>query len=180
MKRTIKLTAVMLIASLLLSSCIGPFRLTNNIKDWNEGVSRSKFVNELLFVALHIVPVYPLATFADAIVLNSIHFWTGKNVVADTGTTKTIENAQGQQVLVTSTEQGYTISNGEQDLNLVYDEEERIWSAQCNDQTINLIQLIDDNSANLFVGEDVVEVTLDEQGINQAIMHATHALASLN
>lgn len=80
---------------------------------------------------------------------------------------------------MTTTEQGYTISNGEQDLNLVYDEEESIWSAQCNDQTINLIQLIDDNTANLFVGEDVVEVTLDEQGINQAIMHATHAFASL-
>ncbi len=180
MKKTFKLTAMLLVATLLLSSCIGSFRLTNNIKDWNEGVSSSKFVNELVFVALHIVPAYPLAIFADALVLNSIEFWSGKSALAEAGKTTTIENEQGQQVQVTSTEQGYTLSNGEQDLNLVYDEKERTWSAQCDNETINLIQLNDDNTANLYIGEEVVEITLDEQGINRAFMHATHAFASNN
>ena len=56
MKKTVKLSALLLSATILFSSCIGSFRLTNKIKDWNEGVS-SKWGNEVIFLAFHIVPV---------------------------------------------------------------------------------------------------------------------------
>ena len=46
MKKSLKLTAVLLAATLMLSSCIGTFRLTNNIKDWNEDVTGNKFVDK--------------------------------------------------------------------------------------------------------------------------------------
>lgn len=61
MKRSKTLVVcAMLGGSIMFSSCIGSFGLWNNLKDWNQGVS-NKFVNELIFVAFHIVPVYEIA-----------------------------------------------------------------------------------------------------------------------
>ena len=37
-----------LCGSMMFSSCIGSFALFNKVKDWNEGVTDSKFVNEVL------------------------------------------------------------------------------------------------------------------------------------
>ena len=120
MKKNFKFTALLLTATLLLSSCIGSFRLTNNIKDWNEGLG-DKFVNEVVFVALHVVPVYPIALFVDGVVLNSVEFWTGESLVAEPGETKIVKNAQGVDVQVTALENGYTISDGKTAMNLIYD-----------------------------------------------------------
>ena len=77
----------MLSGSVLFSSCIGSFGLWNSLKDWNQGVS-NKFVNELIFLAFHIVPVYEIAYLADALVLNSIEFWSGSNPTASIGEVK--------------------------------------------------------------------------------------------
>ena len=169
MKKHFKLTAMLLTATILFSSCIGSFRLTNNIKDWNEGLG-DKFVNELVFIALHIVPIYEIAIFIDGVVLNSIEFWTGDNVVAEPGETKIVKNSQGQDVQVTALENGYTISNGETAMNLLFDAENQVWSAEYNNQSTDLVKLNGDNTAQLFVGGEVVDVTLDAQGINMAQM----------
>lgn len=81
MKRKLSFAAVALAMTVLLSSCIGSFGLTNKVKDWNESVTDSKFVNELLFIAMHIVPVYEVTMFVDGVVLNSVEFWTGNSLV---------------------------------------------------------------------------------------------------
>ena len=176
MKKHFKLTAMLLTATILFSSCIGSFRLTNNIKDWNEGLG-DKFVNELVFIALHIVPVYEIAMFIDGVVLNSIEFWTGENVVAEPGETKIVKNSQGQDVQVTALENGYTISNGETAMNLLFDAENQVWSAEYNNQSTDLVKLNGDNTARLFVGGEVVDVTLDAQGINMAQMLLNNSFA---
>ena len=49
MKKNFKFFAVLMSMSLVLSSCIGSFGLTNKVKAWNEGLG-DKFVNELVFV----------------------------------------------------------------------------------------------------------------------------------
>ena len=176
MKKHFKLTAMLLTATILFSSCIGSFRLTNNIKDWNEGLG-DKFVNELVFIALHIVPIYEIAIFIDGVVLNSIEFWTGENVVAEPGETKIVKNSQGQDGQVTALENGYTISNGETAMNLLFDAENQVWSAEYNNQSTDLVKLNGDNTAQLFVGGEVVDVTLDAQGINMAQMLLNNSFA---
>ena len=176
MKKHFKLTAMLLTATILFSSCIGSFRLTNNIKDWNEGLG-DKFVNELVFIALHIVPIYEIAIFIDGVVLNSIEFWTGENVVAEPGETRIVKNSQGQDVQVTALENGYTISNGETAMNLLFDAENQVWSAEYNNQSTDLLKLNGDNTAQLFVGGEVVDVTLDAQGINMAQMLLNNSFA---
>ena len=159
----------MLTATLLLSSCIGSFRLTNNIKDWNEGLG-DKFVNELVFVALHIVPVYPIAMFVDGVVLNSVEFWTGDNPVAEVGETKVVKNSNGDEIEIVATENGYSLSNGETAMNLVFDKEQQLWSAEYNNQVTKLVKLNGDNTAQLFVGDGEVNISLDAQGMNMAYM----------
>ena len=93
--------------SLLFSSCIGSFGLWNTLKNWNENTG-NKFVNEIVFLAFHIIPVYEFAYLADIIVLNSIEFWTGSNPVAEVGNVKTIKGENGEY-LVQTNENGYTI-----------------------------------------------------------------------
>lgn len=176
MKKHFKLTALLLTATIVLSSCIGSFRLTNNIKDWNEGLG-NKFVNELVFIALHIVPVYEIAMFVDGIVLNSIEFWTGNNLVAEPGETKIVKNSQGQDVQVTALENGYTISNGDTAMNLLFDAENQVWSAEYNNQVTDLVKLNGDNTAQLYVDGDIVNVTLDAQGIGYAQMLLNNSFA---
>ena len=169
MKKHFKISALLLAATIVLSSCIGSFRLTNNIKDWNEGLG-DKFVNELVFVALHIVPVYPIAMFVDGVVLNSIEFWTGDNPVAEVGETKVVKNSNGDEIEIVATENGYSLSNGETAMNLVFDKEQQLWSAEYNNQVTKLVKLNGDNTAQLFVGDGEVNISLDAQGMNMAYM----------
>ena len=176
MKKHFKFTALLLTATIVLSSCIGSFRLTNNIKDWNEGLG-NKFVNELVFIALHIVPVYEIAMLVDGVVLNSIEFWTGNNLVAEPGETKIVKNSQGQEVQVTALENGYTISNGDTAMNLLFNAENQVWSAEYNNQVTDLVKLNGDNKAQLYVDGDIVNVTLDAQGVGYAQMLLNNSFA---
>lgn len=176
MKKHFKFTALLLTATIVLSSCIGSFRLTNNIKEWNEGLG-NKFVNELVFIALHIVPVYEIAMLVDGVVLNSIEFWTGNNLVAEPGETKIVKNSQGQDVQVTALENGYKISNGDTAMNLLFNAENQVWSAEYNNQVTDLVKLNGDNTAQLYVDGDIVNVTLDAQGVGYAQMLLNNSFA---
>jgi hypothetical protein len=73
--KKLKFSAACLIlsGSIICSSCIGSFGLWSSLKDWNNNIG-NKFVNEIVFLAFHIVPVYEVAYLADVIVLNSIEF----------------------------------------------------------------------------------------------------------
>ena len=78
-KNSITVAALILLAATLpLQSCIGKFALTNKVLSWNNQVG-SKFVNELVFFAFWILPVYEVTSIADLLVLNSIEFWSGNN-----------------------------------------------------------------------------------------------------
>ncbi len=72
-KSVMLLVACTLAGSILFSSCVGQFALTNRLLKWNRSID-SKFVNELVFIAFCIVPVYEVTVMADALVINSIEF----------------------------------------------------------------------------------------------------------
>ncbi len=128
-KRTLKFTiGAMLCGSVLFTSCIGSFGLTGKLYSWNK--KQTKWVDELIFLALCIVPVYEVSLFIDAIILNSIEFWTGSNPVAfQPGESRTVETEAGVYV-VTAHEQGngYTVvKEGEEgSLDLTYDKENNV------------------------------------------------------
>ncbi len=70
---------IALAACLSTTSCIGPNNAFNSLSTWNSKLSDSKWLNELVFLGLNIIPVYPLFLFADNLLFNSVEFWTGKN-----------------------------------------------------------------------------------------------------
>ena len=71
-KHFLKVSVVLaLMASMTLTSCIGSFGLTNKLLSWNEQVG-NKFVNELVFFAFWIIPVYEVTCLADVLVLLSL------------------------------------------------------------------------------------------------------------
>lgn len=68
------------------TACYGPFNLTKTIYKWNGQIKGSgqvtdKWMRELIFLGLVILPVYEFAALGDAIIFNSIEFWTGDNPV---------------------------------------------------------------------------------------------------
>lgn len=177
MKKFAKLSVMMVAFSIMFSSCIGSFQLTSKLKNFNDGIG-SKWVNELVFVAFCIVPVYELSALADVLVLNSIEFWSGKKALADAGETKIIKNSKGQDIEVKTLENGYALNDGTNTMNLVFDEKEQIWSAEYEDQVMNLIRLVDENNAQLFLKNgEVMDITLNADGIDAARLHMYDCLA---
>lgn len=63
------------------SACFGSFNLVRKVYGFNKTASNDKFVRELLFLGLNIVPVYSVASLIDAVVINTIEFWSGTNPV---------------------------------------------------------------------------------------------------
>ena len=169
MKKIVKTATLVLSFALLLSSCIGSFALTNRVKEWNENIG-NKFVNELVFIGLHIIPVYEVTILADVLVLNSIEFWTGENPSAQSvGDTKIVKNAQGEDVTITVIEDGYTVSNGETAMNLLYDKADNSWNVEFDNCVSKLLEIVDDNNAVLYtVNGGAMNVSLDADGVELA------------
>lgn len=153
-----------LAGSMLTTSCIGSFALTNKILSWNHSVG-NKFVNELVFIAFWIVPVYEVSALADVLVINSIEFWSGSNPMAKGE--KVIEGENGRY-MVNCDGKGYTIKS-EADGSVVrldFDEADRSWSVNVNDESYKLMTFIDDSHVALPTpdgGMTIVE--LSQQGV---------------
>jgi hypothetical protein len=103
---------VVMIATLV--GCYGSFELVKKVHKWN-GTFGNKYVNELGFIVLNIVPVYGVAAWIDVVVLNTIEFWTGKNpsrssnetvVPLDEKTTLTLRGSDRTVVLTSRTDAG--------------------------------------------------------------------------
>lgn len=150
MKKTYLSAAVILTvgASLMFSSCIGSFSLTNKLLTWNKGVS-NKFVNELIFFGFWILPVYEVCALADVLVLNSIEFWSGSNPVAQG--TKVIEGQDGKY-LVECDGKGYTITseNDGSVVRLNFDEADNSWSVAADGKEVKLMTFVDDTHVRML------------------------------
>jgi hypothetical protein len=75
-----KIVASIVILAFFTTGCTGPFSLTHKLYNWHRSQA-DKWSDELCFLLVAITPIYGLAIFADAIIFNSIEFWTGKNPV---------------------------------------------------------------------------------------------------
>ena len=103
------LVAVLCASMLTSTGCIGSFSLTNRLLGWNKTVG-NKFLNELVFFAFWVLPVYEVTGLADLLVLNSIEFWSGRNPMGDHAST-TVENSKGERMEIIADATGYDIRN---------------------------------------------------------------------
>ena len=152
--------ALTLAATLCFSSCIGSFSLTNKVLSWNGGVG-NKFVNELVFIAFHIIPVYEATVFVDLIVLNSIEFWTGSSPIAQEST-KEVKGENGDIYLVKTDKDAYTITNTADNstIGFVFDSNDNSWSLSANGETTKFMTFVDDNHVQM-VGADGNNMTVE-------------------
>ncbi len=68
------------------TACYGPFNLTKNVYHWNSNVKGSgqvndKWMKEIVFFGMLIVPAYMFSALLDTFIFNSMHFWTGESPV---------------------------------------------------------------------------------------------------
>ena len=152
--------------SILFSSCIGSFGLFNKVLDWNKNLS-SKFVNEIVFVAFSIVPVYGISMLADLLVINAIEFWSGSNPVAEVGNIKKVETKDGIYAIKTEKD-GYTIQKeGEkQSVNLVFNEADQTWNVKANGETSKLLKFKNDEEVVMYLPDGKeMDVELSQAGV---------------
>ncbi len=166
-KGKFSVAAIVLGTSLLFSSCIGSFGLHNRLLSWNKDVG-NKFVNELVFLAFNIVPVYPICYLTDILVINSIEFWSGSNPMADVGTVKKVKGENGNY-LVETLENGYTITKEGEEVSthLLHNNETNIWTVEVNGQSSDFLRINNDNTAELFLPNgETKTINLDNKGVN--------------
>lgn len=86
---SLRRAAILSVAAVGLATttgCFGSFQLTRKLYSFNKTVSQDKWVQELVFLGMVIVPVYSLAALADGVFANTVEFWTGTNPVASART----------------------------------------------------------------------------------------------
>ncbi len=164
MKKIILSAALAALLCSSMSSCMGRFALTRNLYAWNEQVS-NKFINEVLFVAFWILPVYEVCGLADLFVINTIEFWSGDNPL--TASTKTVDTDHGRY-LVECDGKGYDItleSTGEK-YRLDFAQDCQTWSLKHNGKEYPLMTFIDDSHVSVpFPDGKWQTIELSEAGV---------------
>jgi hypothetical protein len=165
-KSVMLLVACTLAGSILFSSCVGQFALTNRLLKWNRSID-SKFVNELVFIAFCIVPVYEVTVMADALVINSIEFWSGDNPLAAVGTVKNVQGTDGMYQVKTLAN-GYEINKkgDTKKVDLVYNKSDKTWSVEADGQSSKLMQMKNDDEVVMYLpGGQKMNVELNAAGV---------------
>ena len=128
MKNTMIKAITVLLVVATTASCYGPFRLTNKLHNWNGQVSQKKFVNELVFLAMCIIPAYEVCLLSDGLVLNSIEWWGGRNPVSlKEGETEEIDFMhQGRMYKIVTSKNSMTVAlkDSDEKVNFKYFPEE--------------------------------------------------------
>ena len=127
---------LLLSSAILFSSCLGSFKAFNNLKDWNQGATDSKFLDNLIFWGLNIVPVYGLFFIGDVLIFNVIEFWSGSNPIAmkpgESETQMVEHDGNTFKMVATKNRIQVTVVEGPKKgkkIDLVYKPDEKSWNA---------------------------------------------------
>jgi hypothetical protein len=171
-KMNLKVVACLMAGSLVYSSCIGSFSLFNSYAKWQCNMTSNKFVNAIVgFVLMPIVGGITL--FVDAVVLNTIEFWSGTNPMqANIGKTKKVMGSDGRYYAVKTLENGYEVKapNGELSY-FIYDQKRNTWTLKQNGETRELFRFNEDGTITTLLNNgQKLTVTPDEAGLYQVRM----------
>jgi hypothetical protein len=164
-KHLVLATVVALSASMMMQSCIGSFALFNKVKNWNDHVG-DKFVNEIVFVAMWVLPVYELCFVADLFILNSIEFWSGENPAL--ASEVKVVDGKDAKYLVARNEGCYTITNmtTKQVTRFNFNAEDNSWSLENNGQEVKLFTFVDDTHVDVITRDgSYTRVELSQPGV---------------
>jgi hypothetical protein len=165
-KKIFTLIFTMFFAATTFSGCIGGFRLSNTLLNWNKKATGNKFVNWIVFLVLWIIPVYGITIFVDILVLNSIEFWTGSNPMAMAPGEKETQYVKrdGSTYKIEATQNRFHIvrvdgpDSGAQ-ADLIYNPNTNIWSVSNGSETAAVASFMDNGEVTVFTKQGPVLVT---------------------
>ncbi|MCX7848214.1 MAG: DUF3332 domain-containing protein [bacterium] len=73
------------ISCAVLVGCYGRFPLTNTLYDWNGSVTHHRVGQSLIMWLLVILPVYQACMIVDGVIINTIEYLSGRQVIASSG-----------------------------------------------------------------------------------------------
>ncbi len=135
---------------------MGQFKLTSGLYNWNYGATDSKFVDNILFYVLLIVPVYEIVFIGDFIIFNLIEFWSGSNPLS-------LEEGESEEQLITYKGKSYLMKSAKNQIevyklrkdgtqklvsSLVFDDSENCWSVVEGKKSKKILSMVDVNSSN--------------------------------
>ncbi|MGF1556494.1 DUF3332 domain-containing protein [Paucihalobacter sp.] len=167
---------VCLSGTIMFNSCLGSFSAFNNLRDWNDGLTDSKFLDNLVFWVFNIIPVYGLFFVGDVIIFNVIEFWSGSNPIAmqEGEMEKQILEKDGNifEMIATKNRIQVTVIDGKdkgQKIDLIYKPHEKSWNAvKQNGEIIKLASMEDGLYVMHMPNGDQVKMdpyTTREQGL---------------
>jgi hypothetical protein len=151
-----KALASLLIVAVLATGCTGPFNLTKKVYNFHRSQT-DKWADELCFLLVVLTPVYGLATLGDAIIFNSIEFWTGNNPISVASDKKAaprlVENGKHKALMAydTKTDQvKLTTLSTQQQNNLVFERNDKMVTAK-NEKGEVLYTSVQGNNGDITV-----------------------------
>ncbi|MCR9181773.1 MAG: DUF3332 domain-containing protein [Flavobacteriaceae bacterium] len=160
-------------STILFTSCLGSFSAFNSLRDWNDGLTSNKFLDNLIFWALNIVPVYGLFFIGDVIIFNVIEFWSGSNPIAmnegDIETQIVERDGNTYKMIATKNHLQINVIDGidkGQSLKMIYNPEEKSWSAIKADGEVIKLSSFEDGFYIVYT-PDGQEIKIDPTATKQ-------------
>ena len=170
-KISLKVAVCLLASSVVFSSCmVGSWSLFNKYADWQTHMSSNKFVNAVVGLVLGSF-CYPIASLVDALVLNSIEFWTGDNPMASNiGKTQNVLGQDGRLYAVKTLKNGYEIKSPTGEVMLfTYNKKNNSWSMTKDGMVKEIFRFNEDGkSIKVEMNGESRDFTLNEQGVIEA------------
>ena len=166
-----KTIAIALIAStsVAMSGCYGPFALTSKLPDWNGQVSQKKFVNELVFLGLCILPAYELCVLGDGLIFNSIEFWGGNNPIAmkagDVEESNILRDGQLYKVIKSRNSLTIAAHDSDMKVDFKYFPKEKAWYQMNGESKVKVVDM-KDNTVFTYLPNNKT-LAFDVNSINQ-------------
>ena len=165
MKKT-KIIVAAVLTSLIMSSCMGSFNLTNQVYDWNKDIG-SKFANEVVFVAL--LPAYTFCLTVDLFIINSIEFWNDGDAFAmKSGDIREVEH-NGIAYKITKKRTSFKVEQVDDQsvfAEFSYDRMKKSWRLKSDNYNEEILRFLDDNKVEVSIPNSKKQVfDINEQGI---------------
>ncbi|MBR0433862.1 MAG: DUF3332 domain-containing protein [Bacteroidaceae bacterium] len=160
---------LMLAGSLLCTSCIGSFALFNKYEKWQCNMTDNKYVNAIVGFILQPI-VGGICLFVDALVLNTIEFWSGDNPVAANNMPSKVMGTDGRYYAIKTTKKGYIVTSPEGlKTTFTHNDKDDSWSVTQNGVTRKLFRYGENGQIEAMMPSGrTITVTNDEAGVMQA------------
>lgn len=164
-KISMKAAVVLLVGGLMCSSCIGSFSLFNKYEQWQCNMTSNKIVNGIVGLILQPI-VGGVCLTVDALVLNTIEFWSGENPMAANHTIQ-VKGQDGRYYAVKTLKNGYKVTSPTGEVTIfTHNAENDSWTMTQNGVTKEMFR---------FNADGTIEVCLN----NGQTMTVTNDLAGM-